>query len=595
MDRECSLNETVNREKENSIIKSFAAGRWAKVYPYGIIAGVVFLFNMIAIWGPKFLLEDDGLTYYYAVQNIFPYPLIKHGSILAAFTEWGAWNMMAAFSPQLVRLIYVLIYMIPVSWLFFRLLHRYQGIPVGLAITIAVLPAALPAQWQIPAFLNGSYVIPTLLLFLAALITGFRYLEAEPGHKNRWLLSSLLLYLAATQWGDNAVFLFPAMILAIILYRRFNRQTVVLVAGHSVVFLVKTLWIYFSPRPAAEILLLGQAKIINRMRFYFLSMLPFPHNSPAKYVLPVAIIVFIVIIAGFVFLYLRKPLVGFSSSVYGHLGCKSRVLFVYGFFFLWTTASIAAFIFFSRWQGERYSYIAAYGFNAIALISLHAILKQVLRERRKIILILLFGLVVFSGTARFFELKKIYRQFDSQQSIMRENLKDIRGVANAQVMIYVPKGWSNFWTHYEQNSGLLKYIMNKKDVSGLFTDDESYYTLYSPKRYVTCISRKMRALDWKRPLFFYACSYGGCKQFEYVVKWKFIKKELRWKIHKMGKYTGTKTFLAGGKGLDGYKVAVKNLRERNIITGTLLWGDPLATPPSSDIPDCLLFSPLIFR
>lgn len=578
MDRVWNEDETVNGEKENKAIKSLTAGRLAGIYPYGIIAGCVFLFNIIAIWGPKFLIEDDGLTYYFALQNMFPYPLINHGSILAAFTEWGAWNMMTAFSPQLVRLIYVLIYMIPVSWLFFRLVRRYLGFPVGLAIAAAVLPAALPSQWAIPAFLNGSYVVPNLLLFLAALITGFRYLEAQPGHKNRWLISSLLLYLAATQLGDNAVFLFPAMILAIIFYRHFNRQTAFLVAGYSVAFLVKIFWIYFSPRPAAEIFILGQARIINRMRFYFLSMLPLPHNNMDKYSLPVAFIVFAIIIAGFLFLYLQKPPGGFNSSGYGHFSFKSRVLFVYGFFFLWATASIAAFILFSRWHGERYSFIAAYGFNTMVLISLYAILKQLLKERRKIILILLFGLVVFSGAARFFELEKIYRKFNSQQSIMRKNLRDIQGIENAQVMIYVPEGWNNFWAHYELSSGHLKFIMNKRDVSGLFTYNESYYTLCSPNRNLSSESKGMRALDWKRPLFFYACSYGMWKQFEYIVKWQFVGEELRWRIYKMGKYTGTKTFLAKGIGLDEYQETVKGLRDRNLIKGTLLWGDPLETP-----------------
>lgn len=569
--------DLVSRVRENR-------GNRGNTYYYVVIAIFVFIFNAIAIWGPKFLIEDDGLTYYFALGHMFPYALINHGSALAAFTEWGAWNMMAAFSPQLVRLIYILIYMIPVSWLFFKLLQRYLGSPAEPAIAAAILPTALPSQWAIPAFLNGSYVVPNLLLFLATLITGFVYLEAQPGHRNRWLFASLLLYLGATQLGDNAIFLYPAMILLIIFYRRINRQTVILVAGYSFFFLVKTLWIFFFPRPAAEIFTLNQAKIINRMRFYFLSMLPIPHGGLEQYSLLMAFIVMAIILTGFLILYLQNSQKFLESGkennvhVYGPPNFKTPVLIIYGFFLLWTTASIAAFIFVSRWQSGRYAFIAAYGFNAILLISLYAILKQLSRKRKKIILILFFGLVVFSGTARFFELKKIYGLFNSQQSMIQKNLQGIQEVKNAQVMIYVPNGWNNFWPLYQLSSGHLKYILNKKDVTGLFTYNDTYYTLGSPKQHSSSISKGMDALDWKRPLFFYACSYGTWKQFEYVVKWNFVRTKLHWKIYKMEKSMGTKTFLAKGKGLDAYKEVVTDLRKRNLITGIILWGDSLEIP-----------------
>ena len=553
--------------------------RFPDIHRFGFIAITIFIFNIIAIWGAKNPVWDDAHTYWYVVANKFPHFLVNGGSIIAAICEWFSWHLMVMFSIQLVRFIYVLFLLIPLSWLFYKLLRRYFDIPEIPALFASIIPAILPSQWQVPALTNDSYPIPILLLSLAALLCGYRYMDTDQKPK-RWISCAFFLYLLATQYYDNAVFMFPVLFLAALFYKKFNRKTLFILMAYTLPFLLKLTWIIVFPRqPAAERVWQNFQEIIKRIYYYFISMTPLPYSflrqSPKLFLIIVAII----IVTGFTIYFFKK---GFSSTSienthdetkpYGFLNPRFRILFVYTFFFVWIVSTIILFITASVWRQERYFFITAYAFNALLILSLYAILEKILGKKKKIIAAVFIILVIVSGTFRFMELKKIYDDYNRQDSIMKNELVKHKNVANPQILVYIPDKWINYWDLDEQSTGFLQYWMNKKkDVWGTFIHHREYTYIKKAPRYWN-----KPKIYWERPLFLYAYKDGKFTQYEYALIWKQSSdNQYWWRIYKFDKNTGLRSTLVEGNGLPQYRETVKDLRNKGIITGKILWGEPL--------------------
>ena len=172
--------------------------------------GLMVLFNLIAVWGPQVLIHDDATHFLSVKHHQYPVTLSEHGLMLAAASEWIAMNIMVQ-SKELVRLLYILLLMVPLSLSLYSLFRRKFDLPREVALAGAVVPMVLPAQWLIPAFTNGSYPLLGLLVMTLSLhrLTDFARL---PGRETRDAAAATLLYLAATQLMEQALFFFPLLL-----------------------------------------------------------------------------------------------------------------------------------------------------------------------------------------------------------------------------------------------------------------------------------------------------------------------------------------------------------------------------------------------
>jgi len=577
---------------------------------YILIAVPIVLFNLVAIFGPKVLFQDDAANYYNAVNGFFPFWLWKKGLFLCSQSEWISWNIMA-FSPQLIRAMYVLFLLVPLSCVFYNL-FRKLGFPNNTAYTAAILPNILPAQNLVPAFLNGSYVLIGLLAMMGCFFKSFTYLDKPEtfSRKGFWtsksfslakvlggvgnlalreglfqkgsdqckaLLAAVLFLFISTQLMDQAVFFFPVLLFAVLGYQKLKKEHLYLALSFIPAVLYKSVWVLLSPRKTTEIVTLTGSIILSRIKYYFFAMLPLPDFlNPYSDVVLITIIA--IIITGLV-LTLKTP--GDSlirQKPFSHLSHRQFTLYIYGFLLAWTIGNIAAFITMSKFQTVRYSYIAAYGLNALLLISLHAIFKRIFMARLFLIDAVFIIIIFQSGLFRTVELKTYYDGLNQNQSHIQKNLSPFNLPMNSQIVMYITKG-ENHWGFWSTSSGHLKFILKRKDIDGLIgSKAKHYFTFYDPfnpksRGYGT--DDRMNGLSIDRPLFLFVQNKSGFKQYEYALQWQGKTREAPWTIYRVNRSTGAIVPFASGRGREEYLLKIKELEKSGIQQADILWGGPI--------------------
>jgi hypothetical protein len=555
---------------------SILPGKLARYRIYLFIALPVVLFNCIAVFGPDVLLKDDAHMYNRVLNGQFPYFYWRSGLLLASLTEWAAWNIMVV-SPQLIRAIYIIFLMVPLSWVIYRLFREKFGFPGVVAYTAAVLPNILPIQHLIPAFTNGSYVLAGLLVTLGCFYAGFNYLHKQD--KKSWirLAAAAVIYLLSIQLMDQSVFFFPVLVFAFLGYTRFNKKHIYLIASLSLVFLFKAAWILLSPRGAATISNIPYRIMLERTEFYFLSMLPFPQWSREWSYLPV-ILFAAALITGFAF-YIKKRADGFHiSASFSHMSPRLYVLYIYAFLLLWTTANISVFIAFSPGQNIRYFYISAYGLNALLLLSIYPLLIKIFKKRKPLIVLVFILLITISGISRHIRLRSHYRRPNANQAMIIKNLETLKFPPNSQIAVYLTNSCGYAWGEWTQSCGHLKYMLKRNDIDGLIGDKKpfhyfNFYNAFSRKIQYP-YKPKMQGLDIHRPLFLFVQESNRLKQYEYALQWKGKTKHAPWTILHVNKITGTISPFTSGQGLEEYGSTIKKLEKQGISQSGILWGGP---------------------
>ncbi len=224
-----------------SIFTTSAAGHRI----YILIAVPIVLFNLIAVFGLDVLLADDASRYYRIAEGTF---VLKFIHLAIGWITLGISLNIMRLSPDLIRAIYVLFVMVPLSCLIYNLLHKKMGFPKIAAYFAAVLPNILPGQYLIPAFINGSHVSIGLIAVLSCFFASFRYLESQLPKNWKMLLTAVFLYALATQLGDQPVFSLPVLLFAILGCNKFNRKHLFLAGSLFLVFLHKAAWMLLIPR-----------------------------------------------------------------------------------------------------------------------------------------------------------------------------------------------------------------------------------------------------------------------------------------------------------------------------------------------------------
>jgi hypothetical protein len=531
---------------------------------YTGIAFTIILFNLMAIFGLDILLHDDPANYTLVLTGQFPWWGLEH-SLIAPFTEWIGWNIMA-YSPNLARGLYVVLLMVPLSFCFYYLLRYRLGFSRMTAYTAAVLPLILPGQWQIPAGINMSYVLWGLPVALAALIIGFQYLEKNTPKNLIRLASAVLCYLIATQIMEQAVFLFPPFVLAFWGYKKFAIKNIRLMAGFTIIAAIRLIQTIVNPRDAAVVHSIPLDEIAKRILLYFQWSLPFPNIDPVC-----LIIIFMGIISVGFILYLKRP--GTEP--------KTNRIFPYIFLIVWAISTIFVFIFISRDYTPRYVFISSFGLNALFVFSIYVILKNVFHGKFKWYIPVFAALIIFSGVSRYFTLKEIYTQVNTPFSIVQRDLNKMRLPSNSQIVIVGVRGISGCWAI---SSGYLQFALKRKDVTGLVmwsgkSTGGGYYNFdnhFDPQQRGWGPRYRMTGLSTDQPVFLFRMNRKNAKlkQLEYALQWKGEKKDAPWTILRVDKVFGQIFPFVAGVGMDEYQSTIQQLQTRGIAQADILWGGP---------------------
>jgi hypothetical protein len=554
-------------------------GYWQKDFAVYILIGLtVIFFNLIAIFGLEVLLHDDPMWYTLTLEGKFPKYLMKF-SPLSVYKEWIAWNIMAV-SPQLARGLYVLMLMVPVSCCFYYLLHTKFGFSRLAAFTAAGLPNILPHHWQIPAGINMSYTLWGLLFLLLALMMGFYYLEHSTPKNWLRLLGAVILYSIALQLMEQALFLFPPLVLAFWGYTKFNRKHIWLVSCFFICAAAK--FIHWLIIPRKSITDVSLEEIITRIGLYFKWALPSPDIKPAFTIIAFTVIVIIGFLLAMRQTNTDENLIAINKD-FSHWKKKGYFLYLYLFFICWAISGILVIILFSRPYQIRYVHISAFGLNALFILSLYVIVNRGLARKLKLYIPVLIGIIIFSGVYRYDVLDHYYSYLNHTRAIIVRELEKVNLPENAQVVITGIKNFPENWLPggWERASGYLKHVLKRKDITGLIgpINSSEYYNFdnhFNPHIRGFREKAQMRGLSIDKPVFLYSFleKQQKLKQFEYALQWNGRTKNAPWTILRVNKKTGEiKPFLVG-TGLQGYLEKLKQLGKKGIRQSEILWGGP---------------------
>ena len=141
------------------------------------------------------------------------------------------------------------------------------------------------------------------------------------------------------------------------------------------------------------------------------------------------------------------------------------LIYLYAFFFCWYFFSIVVFLFFFASHFPRYTHISSFGVIALLVFSIHLFLYK--KNHRVFKILILAGLVIFSGTLRYINLKNIYDHRNSLTSVISKKLKNLEfALPNKSQIVISTEGKIPGCAGWKRSSGYLKYILKRNDING---------------------------------------------------------------------------------------------------------------------------------
>jgi hypothetical protein len=558
------------------VLKSF----W---FPYAGIATAVILFNLIGVFGPHVLQHDDPVLYFNGLTNVFPDWLFQY-SLLSPYFEFAAWKIMA-FSPYLARGLYVLVFMVPISFMFYYLLSEKFSLSRITAATASILPQILPSVWQIPSGVNMSYPLRGLFFILAVLLISYRYLDGTGRRSWGWLAAAVVIYIVAIQSMEQTVFIFPAVLVILAGYTRFNRKHLLLLAPLLIISVMRIARMVLIPR--ITMTKIPVKEIVSRIVRYVNWSIP----SLNKNSVLLAIAAVGIAVAGLIVIMKTGDATGTPGTGYRHIKRKYFTLYAYGSFFTWMVSTIIVFIFLSNDYESRYIYISAFGFWVLLCMSLQALLSGLSKKKAIVPMIAFISIILCSGFMRLYALNDFFGLQNRIQKTIAGTVNNRQLPPFSQVVVVGVPHFAGGWL---RSSGYLKLATRRNDIEGLVSIENAspYYNYddhfdpmvrgWEGRFYVT-------GLDPKRPLFFYkmdsSCLRKKFKnklkkkcevmhQMDYVLRWRGELKDAPWTILKFDRVRGKSVPVVSGKGFADYTGALKKLETQGISQSDILWGAP---------------------
>ncbi len=551
-----------------------------------LIASPVIAFNTLHVFGPKYLLHDDPYFYWIGIDHIVNWWRWQIFGSLAAFTEGFSYWVMAHFSPYVVRLMYLLVYLTGISFCVYWIARRIFGLNPLCCYLAAVLPAIYPMQHQIIAAINSSYTLIGTLTVLLSLIAGFKFLIRE---RYSWLLFVLAtgLYAISTRLMEQAVFLFaPLAFLYLVCTRNWKRKALLLLpltfAATMELHRMITL-----PRHAATPQDLPWDQIFIRTKAFIAYLSPLP-GDPGILIFALLLLLSVV---SYCWYYLARN-EAYPVAYFSWLPGRSHVAVLLGFAFLWTIPSALPFVAMKSHFSARMLHIVGYGpWLAIGpglYIFFCEALPLVLPRVGRILFVLFVAtILVASGMQHLLYAKDQYRLANYYWESLSQAISYHAVPQDSQIVI--ANAYTGTHQSYPVCTGYLSRMLgNRRDVGGLVGTE---FFFYDPFAQVDL---------WLRPMTGLKIEYNRLRLFRYVLDRKAInsnrneildpfiyflrvlteestktdtEKTGDWFIYRLDN-RGRADIVYSGHGLDRYKEALAKLDLEGIKPQQVCWGNP---------------------
>jgi len=524
-----------------------------------LIITVTLLFNLYSVFGLHLPMKDDFLRYSWALEadfsrfswSLFHFPK----SVLSLLYK------LMPVSLYLPRLIVLVFAMVPISIIIYFFLDNHTRVPRYVSFAAAVLPNILPGRVQLPTFINGNYTVIALLLFLGALVCFDRFLRRE-----RIIPLSLggLCFLAALLFSEQILFLLPPVFFGLFLrserrsLRPYAAAVVIGALSAARVGMMMMVQARESARPAWR----GLSTVWERL-FYYLKMgMPFPFymSQNHAWVLPAGIVGFLAVCFILSRLFPRRVASAAADGEKGRLyGWR-----LYALALMWYACSIAPFICLARDIAPRYSYIGAFGLVCVGLTAAERFFRRVLSPAALASIMLV--IVIGSGLERNLNQFLSFHPQNRCHAFLQKRLGGTDWPRHAQIVIIgdcpINTGGMYLWS-----SGYLRFVFQRKDISGILPKEYAFYNPFEKKPW-----GKMKNLDPARPLFAYRIKdTKKVIPYRYALIWRGDTRRSPWDIISMAPRTGAIRFIRRGHGLTAFRHVLSELKTIGISRSDILW------------------------
>jgi hypothetical protein len=545
-------------------LKSVSIHDRPEIVNYLIIGLVVVLFNLKS-FGVHVIVLDDLAHYAEVVEGRFGYARFNR-SLINPFL-WYFFSEIMSYSAAISRAALLTLIMVPLSFIVYHIWTKYLSLPKSFSLICAILPQILPGQTYIPTFVIGSYNTWSLLIYFLAVLFFLKYLEQE---KIAFWLMGTLFYLGAVDSTETSIFLAGPLVVALLWFRKFNKQHVTVILTILVVAACKLAFVLLAPYSNVNTpQYFGWEEILTRLQRMLTWDLPNPGING-----PVALFIFAAIVAVGLILLVAKP-IGLQmlpeTAEKNHFEPSERFrmvgLCLFGI--SWVCASILPFLA-SAYFFRRYAYILGFGLNFLFVLAVYSILEREKLKKYHAALIVLAILIVFVGVERGRKVETTFKWPDWVHTSIQSSLKSYDFPQESQIVIVGPAiGYLMTVGYWTWSSGYIKYATGRADLSGLVGKEEKFYDPFV--RNERSYSFQMHGLDMSHPLFLFRFDKGVLEQLHYFVQWREEKGREEWSIYYLDAGNGKASKYATGNSKSDYRKTLEQLGRDGVTGREILW------------------------
>ena len=484
------------------------------------------------------LYLDDFHRYTLGVENKL-HPTIIERNFFRAYAVFPLYKLLS-IDVGLARLALVSVYLIPLSILTYYLLRKHCRTPASIAFFTALLPTILPGQQQIPFFIDGSYTVPGLLVFLMWLWSACTIVITD---RVRPLLSigSFVLLVVALGMMDLAFFLLPfaTLLLLILGWKTDRRRAIIIVAVvctiGALILLEKVLAGGTSPVEVPTIPNLDL--FLRRASSFAHSTLPFSFYPASNHQAnAIAALSLLILATAAVAIAPRKNAIPIAMGA------------------LWVVCAAVVFLTISRYYSPRYTQIASFGVAFILVYSSHALFtaSSILKRTKIVVWVALAAsLTLGAATYRFSNMVKYVTPRNATFDSIVHYLFTHEFVRDAQIAIVdghrIPTG--GYWVY---SSGFLRMATERQDLSGIVGIEKGFYDPFDSSKRGFQQSHKMNGLDLEEPIYLFrqVCE-KKCRLEQKSLALRWIDNE-HWQLISFNVDDGSSRIAATGVGIDEF-------------------------------------------
>lgn len=530
--------------------------KWVPVY----IIFSVLLFNLPYLYA-DLLWHDDGLYYYWASSGSNPHDYAWRGkiSVLAPYRDYLYSSGMVYLGLPFTRGVIVIIMALSSLCLYY-LYRNAIGLDSKVAILAAVVPNILPSLSGIPVGLNASYAVWGLLPILMSLLILQKAFDRR-GWKP-WLIVSFAFafYAIGLNLIESANFLVPCVLLFFLMFFPANKIRSFL---YGIPFLVYGLWqIYkqylYSHKTPTSIPL---AEVMDRMGHFFEMASFLPFNKPYSLYITLGLTIF------GIFGLLSMNTLLYRQPTHFYYGRNVYRLMLVCWPLSWMVANSFAYAALSpEFRVYDYAYVFNFGaalLQAVGLLFLFILSFRILRIHTKTnvgIGVLVTCVILFTGIQRVQYKYNDWSQkqdMEKKSAFIRDNLRNVAIPQKTQIIVLGMR--IDHSGVYEVNSGYIRYLLNRNDVSGLIGSDRSPNDIFSKGGNWF---DPMHGFDIEKPVIAFRRNGNTLERVNFLLQVVSTgRKELprlQWTLYDISAVQGLPRKLAAGKGMSSYSAYFHN-------------------------------------